>query len=292
MKVLVIGGTRFIGAHLVTRLAAAGSNITVFHRGQSSNPILPNVRHVRHSAAEYPITFFPLEIASENWDIVVHMVLMGEADARSAVETFTGKTGRFVMVSSSDVYRAYGRLTRSEPGAPDPIPLGENAPLRESRYPYRGQEDQLGAFARDYEKILAERIVVGQDTLPWTILRLPKVYGREDNGDLATVYGFARAPEWRWTHGAVENVAVAIECAAKHAGGERGIFNVGEERTPTMAERLSNLPTSPEEPPALPPFDFTQDFVLDTRRLRNDLGFRDVVDEAEAMRSLARAQAS
>lgn len=30
--------------------------------------------------------------------------------------------------------------------------------------------------------------------MDWLILRLPKVYGPEDNGNLATVYGFAAVP--------------------------------------------------------------------------------------------------
>lgn len=288
MRTLVVGGTRFIGAHVVTQLTKAGHDVTVFHRGKSEHSSLPDVRHVRDPRAEYPITEFPAEIAEERWDLVVHMVLMGEADARVAVTTFAGTIGRFVMASSSDVYRAYGRLTRMEPGPPDPVPLDEAAPLRESRYPYRGQEEQLGTFAHDYEKILAERVVMKADDLPWTILRLPKVYGPEDNADLGSIYGFAGAPDWRWTHSHVRNVAGAIVHAATHPQAVRRIFNVGEAVTPTMAERLSNLPPSPKERPTLPPFDFDQNFVLDTSRLRDELGFVDLVDEEGAKNAMLR----
>ena len=282
MRTLVIGGTRFIGAHVVGQLVEAGHEVTVFHRGRSDHPGLPVVRHVRDPRAAYPITQVPPAIAEASWDIVVHMVLMGEEDARAAVAAFAGSAGRLVMVSSSDVYRAYGRLTRAEPGPPDPVPLDEAAPLRQSRYPYRGQEDRLGAFARDYEKILAERVVMAAADPPWTVLRLPKVYGPEDNADLGTVYGFAGAPHWRWTHGHVRNVASAIVRAATHPKAVRRVFNVGEAVTPTMAERLAALPPAPDAPPALPPFDFGQDLVLDTTRLRAELGFVDLVDETEA----------
>lgn len=286
MKILVIGGTRFIGAHVVRRLHDAGDDIVVFHRGTTTNSILPEVEHVLDPSAEYPVTAFPDRL-HRDWDAVIHMVAMGHADAEAAVRTFEGRTQRLVLISSCDVYRAYGRLTKSEPGSPDPVPLSEDAPLRSVLYPYRGMEAQLGAFARDYDKTLAERAVQRARELEWTILRLPKVYGPEDNGDLSTVYGFAAAPQWRWTHGHVENVAAAITTAATHPKARNAIFNVGEESTPTMGERLARLPARSREPPNPPPFDYSQPLVIDTAKIRRCLGYADVVDEKLAMLNLA-----
>jgi nucleoside-diphosphate-sugar epimerase len=213
------------------------------------------------------------------------MVMMGEADGRAAAEAFAGRTGRMVMISSGDVYRAYGRLTGHEPGPLEPCPLREDAPLRETHFPYRAMAARLGAYAQDYEKILAERVTSAAPT-SCAILRLPKVYGPEDNGDLATIYGFASQPDWRWTHGHVENVARAIVLAATHPRA-RGIFNVGEAQTPTMGERLARLPARRRPSPPPPPFNFAQDIVCDTGRIRTELGFSEIVSEAAAMRTLA-----
>lgn len=282
----MIGGTRFIGAHVTRRLHDAGAEIVAFHRGSSTNPILPDIEHVLDPSAEYPVTHFPERLHRE-WDVVVHIVAMGEADAGAAVRTFQGRTRHLVLISSCDVYRAYGRLTKTEPGPPDPVPLKEDAPLRSVLHPYRGMEAQLGTFAHDYDKILAEKAVQSAVGLDWTILRLPKVYGPEDNADLSTVYGFAAAPEWRWTHGHVENVAAAIAAAATHPKARNEIFNAGEESTPTMAERLALLPERPGEPPDLPPFDYNQPLVTDTTRIRRRLGYADVIDEGPAMMQLA-----
>lgn len=285
MKILMIGGTRFIGAHVARRLHDAGAAVTALHRGSTVNPILPKIEHVLDPGAAWPVTHFP-EALKRDWDVVIHMVAMGAADAEAAARFFTGRTGRLVLVSSCDVYRAYGRLTRSEPGDPEPMPLAEDAPLRSAFYPYRGMEGQLGTWAHDYEKVLAEGTLRQANDLNWTILRLPKVYGAEDNGDLGTVYGFARAPEWRWTHGHVSNVAAAIALAATHSQARNAIFNIGERHTPSMGERLAALPARPDAP-KLPPFDFRQPLVLDTSAIRDRLGFADVVDEAQAMRELA-----
>lgn len=286
MKVLVIGGTRFIGAHVVRRLHDGGARVTAFHRGTSSNSILPEIEHVLDPRAEYPITAFPAELLRD-WDIVIHMVAMGEADADAAARTFVGRASRFVLISSCDVYRAYGRLTKTEAGPPDAVPLQEDSPLRSALYPYRGMEAQLGAYAHDYDKILAERAVQSRLGLDWTILRLPKVYGREDNGDLSTVYGFAAVPDWRWTHGHVENVAAAIVTAAFHPKARGAVFNVGEEVTPTMGERLALLPARDDAQPLPSQFDYRQHLVLDTGKIRAKLGYTDVVDEKAAMMDLA-----
>ncbi|HWA90710.1 MAG TPA: NAD-dependent epimerase/dehydratase family protein [Rhizomicrobium sp.] len=272
MRVLVVGGTRFIGARVAAGCAARGCEVTVFHRGRTQSPLLPpSVTYVRDPAAEYPILGFP-EALKRDWDAVIHMVAMGEADAHAAVDAFAGRAGRLVLISSGDVYRAYGRLTRKEPGPPDPVPLTEDAPLRSVLYPYGRQ---------DYEKILAERVVMASE-LSWTILRLPKVYGPEDNANLATIYMAAAHPQWRWTHGHVDNVAAAIVLAATSEKAHRRVYNVGEETTPTTAERLACLPPPPHPYPA-PDFDFAQSIAYDTSRIRGELGYREIVDERAAM---------
>ncbi len=96
-KILVIGGTRFIGAHTVRRLHDSGAHVTVFHRGTTASAVLPDVEHVRDPSAAYPITVIPRTLRRD-WDVVVHMVAMGEADAAAAVQAFAGRTQRLVLV--------------------------------------------------------------------------------------------------------------------------------------------------------------------------------------------------
>ncbi|HEX4303883.1 MAG TPA: NAD-dependent epimerase/dehydratase family protein [Rhizomicrobium sp.] len=283
-RILIVGGTRFIGAHAARQLVETGAEVTVLHRGQSESPLPAAVRHIRDPRAAYPITEFPDAAVRQDWNVVIHMVMMGEADAQAAASAFEGRAGRLVMISSGDVYRAYGRLTGHEPGPPDPVPLTEDAPLRGVLYPYRAQAEEMGAYAHDYEKILAER-VTREAALSSVILRLPKVYGSDDNGDLATIYAFASQPRWRWTHGHVENVACAIVLAATHPAAPGRTYNVGEAVTPSMGERLAHLPAKPAR--RAPPFRYEQDMVIDTTRIRAELGFCEVLEESAAMWALA-----
>lgn len=284
MNIVVIGGTRFIGAHVVRRLVDHGHAVTVYHRGINEATIPPGVRHVRRAEAATPVRSFPHELLTPEPDVVIHMTAMGGADALAATDFFRGRTARMVWISSGDVYRAYGRFTGTEPGPVETGWLSEESPLRTVLYPYRDAVKSPDDIANIYEKILVERAALSEREPPGTVLRLPKVYGAEDNADLATVYGFRNHPQWRWTHGYVENVAAAIVMAALHPAAAGRIYNIGEEHTPTIAERLARLPESCVPINTDTKFNFEQDIAYDTSRIRGELGYEEVVDEEEAMR--------
>jgi nucleoside-diphosphate-sugar epimerase len=285
MNILVIGGTRFIGAYAVRQLVDRGHAVTVYHRGQHEGQLPVSVRHVHRAEAAMPVRSFPEELLTPQPDVVIHMVAMGGPDAQAAVEFFRGKTGRMIWISSGDVYLAYGRFTGIEPGPVETGLLREDSPLRTVLYPYRDPGKRANDIANIYDKVLVERIAMSDRELPGTVLRLPKVYGRGDNADLATVYAFRDHPQWRWTHGYVENVAAAIVLTALHPAAARGTYNVGEEHTPTIAERLAMLPASSVPINVDPKLNFAQDIAYNTTRIR-ELGYREVVPEAEAMMRL------
>src|SRR6187402_1817236 len=46
MRVLILGGTRFVGRHLAERCIAEGNEVTLFHRGRSNPTILGDAEHV------------------------------------------------------------------------------------------------------------------------------------------------------------------------------------------------------------------------------------------------------
>ena len=45
MRLLVVGGTRFLGRHLVAQALAAGHAVTLLHRGQSGPGLFPDAEH-------------------------------------------------------------------------------------------------------------------------------------------------------------------------------------------------------------------------------------------------------
>jgi nucleoside-diphosphate-sugar epimerase len=291
LHIVVIGGTGFIGPHVVRQLAEAGHSITVFHRGRHEPALPATVRHVHDPKASFPVHRFPGELFRPEPAVLIHMIAMGEADADAAAEAFRGRVSRAVWLSSGDVYRAYGRFTKLEPGPVEPGLLSENSPLRSVYYPYRSKAASPDSLEFCYEKILVEQIAL-LDTSPRpVVLRLPKVYGSGGNADLATVYRYRHHPNWRWTHGYVENVAAAVVLAALHPSPPSRVYNVGEEYTPTVAERLAALPESHLAPDLAGDFDFTHDIAFDTARIRHELGYREPITYEEGLRRTLRAAA-
>jgi nucleoside-diphosphate-sugar epimerase len=308
MRVLIIGGTNFIGPHVV-RTLASGHEVMIFHRGEHEAELPSNVRHIHSAAAEFPVLSFPKELVSWKPDVVLHMVAMGEQDAEAVARAFTGVAQRLVVLSSGDVYGAYGVLNGSESGTAQSELLREDSPLRKNFYPYRKMAKGPDHWLYHYDKILMERVVMSNSDLPSTILRLPAVYGpgdtnhrlfshlkRMDDGRQAILLDENQA-RWRWSHGYVENIAAAIVLAVTNDRASRRIYNVGEESVPTTVERVESLAkavgwtgkivTLPRE--SLPPHlrdarDYSQDLAYDTSRIRSELGYGELVSVDEGLR--------
>jgi nucleoside-diphosphate-sugar epimerase len=271
----------------VRRLARNGHDVAVFHRGEHDPSLPAPVVRFKSPDAQIPVTRIPEELRTYSPDVVVHMIAMGERDAEAAREAFADVAQRLVVLSSGDVYRAYGIFRRIEEGAPERAPLHESSPLRSRLYPYRSTDTPPNALEFYYDKVLVERAIAADARLATTILRLPKVYGPGDrNADLSTVYDFRAYPQWRWTHGFVENVAQAIVLAIESEAASGRIYNVGEETTPTIAERLRYLPATPDTPVTAQTENFAQDIVYDTGAIRGELGYREEIPERDAMRDV------
>ena len=302
MRVLVIGGTRFIGLRLVHRLAAAGHEVAVFHRGRMIADLPSTIRVLlgdRHRLADHAGEFRRF-----GPDVAVDMISYIEEDARSVIAVFRGVAGRLVTISSGDVYRAYGIFTRLEPGSVEPTPIKEDSPLRQVLFPYRG-ETKPGDDKHDYEKILVERAVLGDKELPATVLRLPMVYGPGDDQHRLAPYlkrmldgrpaillneGLAR---WRCLRGYVEDVAAAIALAVTNPKATGRVYNVAESTAHTEAEWVARIAAIhgwngaiiavPNEKMPVP-FNTAQDLCVDTTRIRVELGYQEMVDPDEALR--------
>jgi nucleoside-diphosphate-sugar epimerase len=307
MRVLVLGGTGFIGRHVTRRLSEAGHAVCVFHRGQTKAELPPGVRSLhgdRKRLADHAADFARLAP-----DVVIDINPYTEADARAAVAAFRGVARRLVALSSGDVYRNYDGLRRTSAGEPDPGPLAEDAPLRTKLYPYRGAGPGMPEWADDYDKILVERVVLGAGDPAGTVLRLPMVYGpgdahhrpfpylkRMDDGRAAVplAEGFAG---WRWTRGYVENVAAAVALAATDGRAAGRVYNVGEPDALSEAEWVAVLgraagwrgevvavPRAAAAGLPGPDYDWRFDLATDTRRLRRELGFAEPVAREEVLR--------
>lgn len=311
MRILVLGGTQFIGPFVVQQLVAAGHAVTLFHRGKTEHPDLAGIPRIlghREQLAAHRPAFRALAP-----EVVLDMFALSEADARGVVETFRGLARRLVVVSSADVYRAYGVLLGLEDGPPDPTPLVEDAPLRTHLHPYRGAEpraaDAPDRHLDDYDKVLVERVVSGEPALPATVLRLGMIYGpgdrqhrlhpylrQMDAGQAAIVLGRAEAG-WRAPRAYVVNAAAAIALAVTDERACGRVYNVAEADALPEAEwvRLvgraagweGEVVVTADQPPAGPlaGANLAQDLALNSGRLRAELDYAERVDRDAALRA-------
>jgi nucleoside-diphosphate-sugar epimerase len=298
MRVLVLGGTNFIGPPAVERLLEYGHDVTVFHRGESEGGELAAVPHIHGDRAH--LDDFADELRSVAPEVVLDMAPMFERDALAATRAVRGVAKRFVAISSVDVYRAYGRLHGSEPGPVEPMPLAEDAPLREKLYPYRGER---GGKMDDYDKILVERTVMSAPDVLGTVLRLPAVHGERDyqrrlfmevariDAKRPAMLVSASESTWRWSRAYAGNVADAIALVVTDGRAAGRVYNMVEPAAPTQLEWLREvgriagwrgevvvIPNKLMPPhPAGVTNNYAQSIVVDSARIRAELGYAERV---------------
>ena len=240
MKVLLIGGSGFIGSHLVPQLLEGGHDVTVLHRGQAKTSFPASVQTI--TADRNQLRDHRRQLASAAFEVVIDLVLSSERQARTLVETFAGIAGRIVAVSSMDVYRAYAVLLGLDDGPPQELPITEESEVRtKPPYPREHLKNMQTIFSwldEDYDKVRVEAVLNDAHNIPSTILRLPMIYGpgdplhrlypivkRIDDGRSQLLLD-ANVAHMHSPRGYVEDIAHAIFLAASSPEAAGGTYNV------------------------------------------------------------------
>lgn len=233
MRVVVIGGTRFVGRAIVEDLAAAGHELLVVHRGMLEPEGMPEAQHLHTERAE--LLSHRSELAEFRPDAAIDCRALTRADAETAIAALPAEI-RLVVISSVDVYRAFGAL--NDDLETDPVPLDEGSPVRPNRYPYRGKMEGMD----DYDKLDVEDSYLARGG---TSLRLPMVYGerdyqRREEFILRRVRaGRTRIPVgagmWLACRGYVRDLARGARLALESSTAAGEVLNLCEDRTFSMA---------------------------------------------------------
>jgi len=296
MRVVIVGGTRFIGPEIVRQLLVRGHDVTVFHRGQTHDPRTDQARHIYGDRSQLPS--FRADFRKIKPHIALDMLALNETDAGLFVETFHDIAPRLIAISSQDVYRGYGVLWNTEDGPPEPTPFTEDSPLRTSNRPHGDKHDKLAV----------EKLVMKQDGWAGTILRLPMVYGKGDrqhrlfeylkrmDDDRPAILIDRLMHGWRWTRGYVDDVAAAVCLAIVSPEAAGRIYNVGQKTALSEGEWIEKIARCVRWPGKIVPlprnylpkhlqaeYNFRQDMAVDTSRIRNELGYRETVNFEEAL---------
>lgn len=305
MRVLLIGGSGFIGQRVIARLKQRGHDVIIFHRGQSSAPPEFDVKLLTGNRLEIDQHVDEIEAAEP--DVAIDFLPWTDSDTQRVIRALHGRIEHVVHLSSGDVYRAWGNVLRGEYG--EAVPLNEEASLRTDLYPYAGTRPGM----ETYDKVLAERAVLKahyEEGYPGTIMRLPMVYGPGDPHNRTWEYvrrmldkrpfillGHRQAA-WLWQRGYVDDVAFGIVLAAERQSSIGQVYNIGSPRTHTVAAwvraigevlgwdgEVKCLPEASLPDHLATSYNYLQHIMYDTTKIRRELGFYELVEAEDALRA-------
>lgn len=170
-KILILGGTGFVGRILTENLIKQDVYPVLFNRGKRSPGIFPELRHItgdRMNKDEIK------QIAGESWDTVVDFSCMYPVNLDEITEMLKGKAGRYIFISTASVYPM-----------DDPeywkYPVKEDAQTLPCTPEEKIDPDIMATYGQ--KKAECERILLRKEWLDAVIFRPGLIYGRYDYTD-------------------------------------------------------------------------------------------------------------
>lgn len=162
LRVLILGGTVFLGRHVVETLLARGHEVTLFHRGQRGRELFPGVDRVLGDRA----TDLDRLPAGATWDAVVDTSAYVPAVAATSAAALRDRVGKYVFVSSVSVYDiALPRIDESSatPELPDGASRDVMVPETYGPLKLLCEREVRAVFGPDRTLIVRPGLIVG----PW-----------------------------------------------------------------------------------------------------------------------------
>ncbi|MFJ7243801.1 NAD-dependent epimerase/dehydratase family protein [Kitasatospora sp. NPDC098652] len=130
MRILVLGGTSFVGRAIASDALRSGAEVTLFNRGRTNPALFPEARHLRgdRDTGDYAA------LGTGEWDAVVDVTGYRPRQVDQAMTALGDRVGRYLFVSSHAVYRRPGLAPHSDESAPLREPLREAEELSEETY--------------------------------------------------------------------------------------------------------------------------------------------------------------
>jgi 2'-hydroxyisoflavone reductase len=166
MRLLVLGGTKFLGRATVDAALARGHEVTLFNRGQTNPGLYPNAEKITGDRTEDLSA-----LDGREWDAVLDMATFLPRVVRLSVDALQGRIGRYVYVSSISAY------------ADQSVPPVEGAPVAELEDPDSESIEDYGALKATCERIVED--AYGERAL---IIRPGLIVGPHDPTDRFTYW--------------------------------------------------------------------------------------------------------
>ncbi len=159
MKILVLGGTKFLGRAAVDAALERGHDVTLFNRGETNPELFPEVEKIRGDRTEDVSA-----LEGRRWDAVVDPSAYFPHVVRRSAETLERSVGRYLFVSSVSVYADFseGPNEGSPRGELGDMPADEMLPEYENYGPLKAlSEDVVWEVYGDRATIVRPGLIVG-----------------------------------------------------------------------------------------------------------------------------------
>ncbi|MFJ9820285.1 SDR family oxidoreductase [Streptomyces sp. NPDC101151] len=177
MRLLVLGGTEFVGRVVVEAALGRGWEVTVFHRGRHQPPA--GVRSL-HGDRTAPDGLDALAGDHGTWDAVVDTWSAEPRAVRDAARLLRGRAGRYVYISSRSVY-AWPWPSTGGHAEDGPLVEGADAGAEATDYPQDKRGGELAAveaFGAEGSVLVRAGLILGRyenvGRLPWWLTRMAR----------------------------------------------------------------------------------------------------------------------
>lgn len=113
MKILILGGTMFLGRHLTEAAIARGHEVTLFNRGRHNPELFPEVEKLRGDRDGNLDA-----LRGRSWDAVIDTCGFVPRIVRASAELLAPSVGSYVFISSLSVFADF-----THPGASEDSPV-------------------------------------------------------------------------------------------------------------------------------------------------------------------------
>ncbi|MFJ1746644.1 NAD-dependent epimerase/dehydratase family protein [Streptomyces sp. NPDC088116] len=172
MRLLILGGTEFVGRAVTEAALRRGWQVTVFHRGRHEAPAGATVLLGDRTAPDGLAA-----LADGEWDAVVDTWSAAPSAVRTAARLLADRAGRYAYVSSRSVYAYPTPAGLAEDG---PLVAGASPDAEQVEYPLDKRGGELAAEAAFGDRALLVRagLILGPGEnvgrLPWWLGRIAR----------------------------------------------------------------------------------------------------------------------
>lgn len=182
MKILIFGGTIFLGRYLIESALARGHEVTIFNRGQHNPELYPEVEKLRGDRRADLAA-----LKGRHWDVVIDTCGYVPSEVRKSAEQLSRAAEHYTFISSCSVYASFN-LAGTDENAP--VSRITDEQLSEAEQIDTGERATALTYGAAYGALKALCEQTAEEAMPGRVLsvRAGLIVGPHDYSDRFTYW--------------------------------------------------------------------------------------------------------